>query len=255
MTVLALCSLKGGVGKSTAAANLGVLAAQAGESTLVWDLDAQGAAGHTLARGSVPLDASRGLFRGDRSLRECIVPTRIGGLDLVAAASGLRRDDRTPLAKGYTERFVRRALRDVAGTYRWAFLDCPPGLSRFVEGLITAADVLLVPVVPSPLSLRAFERMVLFLERKGRPPRLIPFFSMVEGRRTLHQRLMNDFLAAEPATCSAVIPRRSEVEAAANRGMPVVLARPASAAAKAFRELWAEVRSLPASWGMGTASG
>ena len=51
MRIYATYNIKGGVGKTTTAVNLGYLAAEAGLRTVLWDLDPQGAA--SMAAASV----------------------------------------------------------------------------------------------------------------------------------------------------------------------------------------------------------
>ena len=77
MRVLAVWSIKGGVGKTTAAVNLAALAAREGARALLWDLDPQGGASfflrvsprrkaspRQLARRSVDLRRSLGGLKG-----------------------------------------------------------------------------------------------------------------------------------------------------------------------------------------------
>ena len=63
MKVIALYSLKGGVGKTASAVNLAYLCAQAGHRTLLWDLDPQGAASFHLRIKPKLAGGPRGLFK------------------------------------------------------------------------------------------------------------------------------------------------------------------------------------------------
>ena len=47
---------------------------------------------------------------------------------------------------------MSRPLREIYGAL---FLDCPSGISLLSENVLRAADVLIVPLVPAPLSLRS----------------------------------------------------------------------------------------------------
>ena len=96
-----------------------------------------------------------------------------------------------------------------------------------------AADAIIVPLIPSPLSRRALEDVVQHLDRehKGHGP-ILPVFSMVDRRRTLHRAA----LEAEPDW--PVIPMASAVEQMAVHRAPVGAFAGESAAGQAFTALW-----------------
>jgi cellulose biosynthesis protein BcsQ len=237
--------MKGGVGKSTATANLAFLAAAGGEPTLAWDLDAQGASTYQLRGAPGEPIRPRRLLSGRSSLSDHVVPTRYPGLDIVPAGMGLRRLDGLLYAHRGARSFVRDTLRPWRDTYRWVFLDCPAGITRLTEAVMKAADIVLVPVIPNPLSRRAYESLVAFLEQREWTVHVVPFFSHFDARSRVHREEAATFRAREPFLCATVIPRRAEVEAASARGRPVVVGRAASASARAYRALWDELRGLP----------
>jgi chromosome partitioning protein len=80
---------------------------------------------------------------------------------------------------------------------------------------------------------------------------VLPFFSLVERRRRIHRSTMAVFSAREQRRCNAVIPSASDIEKMALTRRPVVVYRPRSDAARAFRDLWAEVRAAAAPEGAG----
>ena len=73
MKIIAVTNIKGGVGKTTTAVNLAYLAARAGARTLLWDLDAQGAATYTLQVEPGERVSAKQLVGGRRELDEAIV--------------------------------------------------------------------------------------------------------------------------------------------------------------------------------------
>jgi cellulose biosynthesis protein BcsQ len=243
-------NIKGGVGKSTAAVCLACLAAAGGERTLLWDLDPQGAAGYYLGSAGERGKGSARLVKGKERLAELAQPTRVRNLDLVPARFSYRRLDLHLRGRPHPRKVLWRLVAPLGSSYRWVFLDCPPGIGLLSENVFHAMDLVLVPVVPTPLSLRAFEEIVVFFRRKGyERARLVPFFSLVERRRGVHRSTMEVFLAREPTTCRAVIPSLSDIERMAVTRRPVVIYRPRSAASRAFRELWSEVRAAAAARG------
>src|SRR6202011_5550537 len=123
------------------------------------DLDPQGAATYTL-RGE-PLEGAspKKLLSGKRSLSELIVSTGYPGLDLLPADFTYRNFDvHLSERKRPTERLLKmsRSLRDV---YATLFLDCAPGISLLSENVLRAADAIIVPLVPTPLSVRMLAQL------------------------------------------------------------------------------------------------
>ena len=243
MTTVGVYNIKGGVGKSTAAVCLACLAAAGGEPTLLWDLDPQGAAGYYLGSAGEHGKGAGRLVKGKERIAGLAEPTRVKNLDLLPARFSYRRLDLQLTKRSHPRKVLWQLLAPLASTYRWVFLDCPPGIGLLSENVFHAADLLLVPVVPTPLSLRAFEEIVVFFRRKGyERARLLPFFSLVERRRRLHRSAMEIFAAREPSVCRSPIPSLSDIERMAVTRRPVVIYRPHSAASRAFDSLWAEVR-------------
>lgn len=117
--------------------------------------------------------------------------------------------------------------------YDRVILDCPPGLTETSEQVMRAADVIIVPVIPSPLSQRALAEVIAHLDRehKGHGP-VLPVFSMVDRRRALHR----EALAASPNW--PVIPMASVVEQMAVRRAPVGSYAVNTPAGESFTSLW-----------------
>ena len=78
-------------------------------------------------------------------------------------------------------------LAGFADDYDVVVLDCPAGLSLLSANVVRAADVVLVPIVPSPLSLRTLDQVVDLASQTGSDAAVMAFLSMVERRRALHR--------------------------------------------------------------------
>jgi chromosome partitioning protein len=244
MKIIAVTNIKGGVGKTTAAVNLAYLCAASGRHTLLWDLDPQGAATYILG---VEPDAhaaasAKKLLAGKRAIPEQVVATGYSNLDLLPANLSYRKFDIHLSAHGNpTERLLKmsRSLREI---YPVLFLDCPPGISLLSENVLRAADVAIVPLLPTPLSVRMLEQLHAFIHQEGWEDLvLLPFFSMVDIRRWLHRELMASTRKQFPMMLKTEVPYWSTIERMSLRRAPLPAFSPESMAAQIYAALWREI--------------
>jgi chromosome partitioning protein len=242
-TVVALYNIKGGVGKTSASVNLAWLAADSGARTLLWDLDPQGAASFLLRIKPKVKGGARKLVGGKTDVGSLLKGTDNELLDLLPADFSYRNMD---LELGEVKRPTKglaRVLAGVRGDYEYVFLDCPPAISLASESVFGAADVLLVPVIPSPLSLRTFDQLHRFVTTEvANPPRILAFFSMADGRKRLHREVIEELSAAHAGVLSAVIPAATDVERMALHRRVLAQSAPRGRAALAYEALWSELR-------------
>jgi cellulose biosynthesis protein BcsQ len=236
MATIAVYSLKGGVGKTTLAVNIAWSAAvQSSRRTLLWDLDPQAASSWLLDPGGKAKDAAQAVFARDVSPDKLITPTAVPGLDLLRADTSLRGLDQFFFELGKRKRLAK-LLDDLNKIYDRIILDCPPGLTETSEQVMRAADLILVPVIPSPLSRRALDEVVAYLAREhGKHAPLLPVYSMVDRRRLLHRE------AIERDATWPVIPMASAVEQMTVHRLPVGAFAASSPAGEAFSKLWTGV--------------
>lgn len=162
--------------------------------------------------------------------------TRYPRLDLLAGDLSHRHMDLDLDGARHGHSRLRRLLRAVARDYDDVFLDCPPSMSLVSENVFRAADALLVPLIPTELSCRAYAQLVEVLDGAG--PERLPFFWMVDRRKRLHREIAAHFGIQHPEILSTPIPYASAVERMGARRAPVGLFAPRSAGALAFESLW-----------------
>lgn len=242
MRIIAVTNIKGGVGKTTTAVNLAYLCAASGRATLLWDLDPQGAATYGLRGEEQARASAKKLLAGKRELPELVAATGYPGLDLLPADFSYRNFAVHLAGRRHpTERLLKmsRSLREI---YHTLLLDCPAGISLLSENVLRAADVALVPLVPSPLAVRVLEQLYDFVAAEGWTDlALLPFFSMVDRRRALHRELTAGARAQFPLILATEVPYWSDIERMSVRRAPLPAFAPRSEAASIFATLWAEV--------------
>lgn len=262
MQVISIISTKGGVGKTTTAANLGGLAADAGLRVLLLDLDVQ----PTLS-SYYPLAhrASGGIYEllafNEQRLEQLVSRTIITGLDLI-----LSNDDRGELntlllhaADGRLR--LRHLLPTLAPQYDLVLIDTQGARSVLLEMAVLASDVALSPVTPEILAARELRRGTLQLIEDISPYRHLgiepPALRLLINRvhpvssnaRLIHQALRDVF--AEHASVHVLhtdVPAIEAYPRASTKGLPVhrveyrqPLGRVAPAALETMRALAGEL--------------
>lgn len=243
MRVLASYNLKGGVGKTTTVVNLAYLAAAGGARTIVWDLDPQGAATYFFRTKAKVRGRGRSLVRGRSEIGDVIKSTDHRRLDVLPADFSYRNLD---LVLDRTKKPTRRLanlVRPLAADYDYCFLDCPPSISLVSENVFFAADALLMPMIPTTLSLRSLEQLGTFMA--GGPWRklaVMPFFSQVDRRKGMHRQLVEALPRERASMLTSYIPSSVDVERMGQHRAPVPVFAPTSASALAYAMLWGEVK-------------
>jgi cellulose biosynthesis protein BcsQ len=243
MRVLATYNIKGGVGKTTSAVNLAYAAAKEGQRVLVWDLDAQGAASFYFRVKPKIKGGFKKLLNQKRQLIDAIKETNYPSIDLVPADFKNRNLDVMLADSKHAERRLTELLATVDQEYDLVFLDCPPSLSLTSENVFAAADALLIPLIPTYLSIRAYKQLRDYRnDSDGGKLMLMPFFSMVDIRRKLHCELVDGFHLDHPEVMRIFIAYSSVVEQMGRYRAPVHVFAGSSPVAKSFFLLWHEIR-------------
>ncbi len=243
MKILSVYNIKGGVGKTATAVNLAYLASREGARTLVWDLDPQGAASFYFRIKPKVKGGSKSLFKSKRSLDNAIKSTDFTDLDLLPADFSYRNLD---LALADTKKPIKRLLKLlllIREEYDIFFLDCPPSISLVSENVFYASDALLVPMIPTTLSLRTYDQLLHHLKKNQLSgSAFLPFFSMVDRRKRLHRETVESLQDRDPRVLKSFMPYSSQVELMGQHRQPVCSYAPRSKPAMAYEGLWEEVK-------------
>ena len=242
MKVVALYSIKGGVGKTSSAVNLAFISACKGFRTLIWDLDPQGASSYYFRIKPKVKGGSKDLIAGKRELEGLIKGTDFEKLDLLPADFSFRNLDLILDSKKKPTQQIKKLLKPLAENYDFIFLDCPPNISLLSEAVFEAADILLSPIIPTTLSLRTLEQLMLFIEdNKLHNLKLIPFFSMADRRKKMHKDIMVDLIKIYPEILTVAIPYASDIERMGLERKPLGGFINKSSSMDAYNKLWVEL--------------
>ena len=236
--VYAVANQKGGVGKTTTAVNLAACLAEAGEPTLLIDLDPQANATSGLGVRAAT-SASYELLDG-APLARLARPTVVRNLELVPSAPDLagavvelsRRDD--------GERYLAQSLAGARERWSFVFLDCPPSLGPLTVNALAATDRVLVPVQAEYYALEGLAQLLhsVDLVRARLNARLEVggiLLTMVDARTRLSaevcEQLRRHF---GELVFTAVIPRSVRLAEAPSHGVPATVHAGNSSGADAY---------------------
>ncbi|XZF13517.1 ParA family protein [Chitinophagaceae bacterium MMS25-I14] len=244
MFIASLYNLKGGVGKTASCVNFAYMAATDGFRTLLWDLDPQGASSFYYNAQSKARTSARKIVEHEIALEDAILKTEYDHLDIIPADLSARKLDIVleDQHAGKKQKHLRNLLKTVQDQYDFVFIDCPPGFSVLADNIFVASDAVLMPVIPTTLSLRTYDLVKAHFEDKDLElGKLMCFFTMVDSRKNLHNEIMQDLLK-DRRFFLYYIPYLSDIEKMGVHHAPVEVFAKNSYAAICYRALWNEIK-------------
>jgi chromosome partitioning protein len=194
---IAVASQKGGVGKTTTVASIGVALAEIGQRVLLVDLDPQACLTFSMGIDPENLPASvHDVMAGVRSAQDVIVATD-EGVDLLPSTIDLAQSEATLVGKSNAVFTLQRALAMIDDEYDIVLLDCPPTLGILTVNALTAAHEVLVPLQCETLAHRGVGQVietVAEVQRVSNPDLVVLGFlpTMYDGRTTHAQAVLAD---------------------------------------------------------------
>lgn len=242
MITVALYNLKGGVGKTASCVNFAYLAAKDNFKTLLWDIDPQGSTTFYYQIKQKGAPGIKKLISKDANLEAAIMSTDYENLDIIPSdVSAKSFDIMLEEMKGNKNR-LKNILKQFGNEYDFIFIDCPPGFSMLSENIFNAADVVLMPVIPTTLSIRTYNMVKDYFKEKDLDSnKMMCFFTMADLRKNMHNEIM-EHLYKDKKFFQNYIPYLSDVEKMGIHRQPVEEFARSSYAAKCYHELWTEIK-------------
>ena len=243
--IFALANQKGGVGKTTTAVNLAACLAEAGERTLVVDLDPQANATSGLGGRADGL-SSYDLLDG-APLADVVRRTGVANLELVSARPDLAGAAVELPGREGGDRFLAPALVPAREAYAFTFVDCPPSLGPLTVNGLAAADSVLIPVQCEYYALEGLTQLLDSIERiRARlSPRLAVagmLLTMADARTRLSAEVAGEVRRHfGELVFDAVVPRSVRLAEAPSHGLPITIYDPHSAGADAYYRVAGEL--------------
>lgn len=233
--VIAIYNIKGGVGKTSTTINLAFNAAKK-DKILVWDLDPQGASTFFLEKKVKNRNLVNKIEK--KGIEKYIKKTNLKNIDIIPADLSLKDLDKFL----EDDKYFKKLLKTIKDNYKYIFIDSPPTLSTISQNIFKASDTIIIPTIPTILSVRTYNQIVNYFKNYTKNRIILTFLSMVDKRKKLHMDLSKKILTLPkkqilktPIYNSVIIEKMGE------HLSPVELFAPDSQAAISYNKLWKEI--------------
>jgi chromosome partitioning protein len=246
---IAVATVKGGVGKTTTAINLGAALAEAGFRILLVDMDQQANLSSVFADDALELKLTVAnlLVDTDIPTAEAIRTTKFTNLDLLPSNLELSRLDIQLAGDSEAQYYLGEKLDEVADRYDYVIIDCPPSLGLQTTSALVASEGVIIPVECQEWAARGstyiIEVMAKVRRRANPALRLLGYLiNRYDARRKVEESYRAELYERFPGQVFETVIRNSvRYPEAVTVRQPITAYRPSSEQADHFRQLAREV--------------
>ncbi len=246
--IIAVANQKGGVGKTTTSINLSASLAELGQRVLTIDMDPQGntTSGLGIDKNQVKNTVYE-LILEETSIEECINPSVMDGLDVIASNINLSGAEVELISIENKEFLLKEKIDVLREKYDYIIIDCPPSLNLLTINAMTTSDTVLVPIQCEYYALEGLSQLIhtIDLIRERLNPKLEiegVVFTMFDGRTNLSLQVVENVKEnLDRNIYKTIIPRNVRLAEAPSYGMPINMYDTRSSGAEAYRLLAEEV--------------
>ena len=244
--VLAFVSIKGGVGKTTSAANLGAYIAELGKKVLLIDFDPQG----NLSSSFGFKDTKPGIYEvlsGRSNIADSIIPTAVENLSIITSSIDLTGANVELVDQKDREHYLKEAINGEAHRFDYIFIDCPPSLGILTINGLVAADLVFIPLQCEYFALEGLSLLLQTIKKvqSGLNSDLEIggiLFTMYDSRTRLAQEVVQEVVGYfGKKVFKTIIPRNIKLSEAPSHSVPISKYDPKCMGAESYRKLAEEV--------------
>ena len=137
---------------------------------------------------------------------------------------------------------INITLNEVEDDYDVCIIDCSPGRFLLHDNIFKAADLLLIPNIPAPLSVYCNDLLVQELQKKvDIKEKVMGFYNMVQAHKTMHKHYLDNRNGSQNYILNSYVPFYTEIENISLKKESIFHQLKAFKTNIYYEKLWAEI--------------